>query len=567
MQRVEGGAQGRGGGGFDERQGERMGLAGVAAIGKCLPAVAFGQRRAQSGAQLVPVLREGGITPVGFAAQQRAGGRDFARGVEHAIGREQAGLVGKEHVGAAERVGERAGVQSTGAAECDEGEGAGVDATGHGDALAGAGHVALDERDDGFGGLFDAGAELGGEAGDGSAGGGGVEREGTAEQRWDAAEHDVGVGDGGLGGGAGFAVAGRAGPGTGRAGADAQGAAGVDECDRAAAGADGLDRQQRHAQRVGVEHAIVFGRERAAHNGDIGRGATHVKGQERGAIAATAGMPCAAHAAGGAGEHGVDRGGGGFGGGEQAAGGSHDGEVTACCASGDDRAEVGEVGAHDRGEEGIDGDGGKPLVLARYRGEGVRGGDGTAGEGFGERGGDEGFVGAIGVAVEQADGKGFGAVEGGVVVFDPGGDVFERFDDRAGVIATPADAEHVIRWDERRRHFGVERVEVRSGLAAQAEGVFEAMVGDAHDPGAAAFEERVGRDGGAMVYGRGLWVAGDAGERVEREQHRAARVVGRRWHLEPGEAAVFAAGDEVGEGAAGVDGDAWGHVARMVAEV
>jgi hypothetical protein len=98
-------------------------------------------------------------------------------------------------------------------------------------------------------GLLDAMADALGDGCHGAPRRRGVELHPAAEEEVgvDAAEHDVGVGGGGLAAAA--AVAGRAGHGAGALRPDAQQPALVDPGDRAAAGADGADVDHRHLDR------------------------------------------------------------------------------------------------------------------------------------------------------------------------------------------------------------------------------------------------------------------------------------------------------------------------------
>ena len=67
-------------------------------------------------------------------------------------------------------------------------------------------------------------------------------------------QHDVGIGDGRII--TAQAVTSRPGIGTGAARADLQQSAAVDECDRAAAGAHGMDIQHRRLDRIAVHHGL-----------------------------------------------------------------------------------------------------------------------------------------------------------------------------------------------------------------------------------------------------------------------------------------------------------------------
>ena len=129
--------------------------------------------------------------------------------------------------------------------------------------------------------LLDAESEAGGDGLEGAARGLAVERHATPQEGAgaDGTDHDVGIGRGGLD--AAFAVAGRAGIGTGALRADAQHAAVVDPGDRAAARTDRDDVEHRRADRQSVNLAFRGQRRPAVlHQADVGRGAAHVEGDE-----------------------------------------------------------------------------------------------------------------------------------------------------------------------------------------------------------------------------------------------------------------------------------------------
>ena len=126
---------------------------------------------------------------------------------------------------------------------------------------------------------LEAEAELGRERLEPCAGGVDVERDLAAEQvRRDAAEHDVGVGDGDVG--AALAVAERPGVGARRARPDLERPLGRQPGDRAAAGADGDDVDHRDLARVDADRALGGqGRLAVDHDADVGRRTAAVAGQ------------------------------------------------------------------------------------------------------------------------------------------------------------------------------------------------------------------------------------------------------------------------------------------------
>ena len=170
--------------------------------------------------------------------RQQAEGREIA-----GIGRHDAGL----HV---EQVHHRGRLRRPGAAERQQREAARIDAALDGHLADGVGLVPVGDLDDAVGELLGAhvAGQPGGERGDAGARALDVERDAAADQRRrNAAEHQIGVGDGRLV--AAVRVAHRAGLGAGALRADLEMAFAGDPGDRAAAGADGLDVDHRDAHR------------------------------------------------------------------------------------------------------------------------------------------------------------------------------------------------------------------------------------------------------------------------------------------------------------------------------
>jgi hypothetical protein len=107
----------------------------------------------------------------------------------------------------------------------------------------------------------------------------------------------------------------------------------------------------------------------------------------------------------------------------------------------------------------------------------------------------------------------------------------------------------------RRRHQGLgstrlERVELGARLPADLEHILEAARGEEHDPSASALEQRVRRDGGAVVEQRDR----AAGQTPQAFRHGPRGVVRGRSELQDREAAADQR-DEIGEGTAGVGPD------------
>ena len=91
-------------------------------------------------------------------------------------------------------------------------------------------------------------------------------------------EHQVGVGD--RGPGSAPSITGRPRFGACRLRADLQHAAGIDPCDRAAAGADGVHVNHRHRNREAPDMPLGGQAWLAVDQGNIGRGTPHIEGQQ-----------------------------------------------------------------------------------------------------------------------------------------------------------------------------------------------------------------------------------------------------------------------------------------------
>ncbi len=118
---------------------------------------------------------------------------------------------------------------------------------------------------------------------------------------------------------------------------------------------------------------------------------------------------------------------------------------------------------------------------------------------------------------------------------------------------------------ERRAEHGHQIVETRADLAPDREHVLEARRRDERHPRTAPLEERVGRDGGAVVQARPS-VGADRGER---HSHGTTRIVRRRAYLVHDQPPADD-GHQVREGAAGIgagEDDAWGQDAVVAGVV
>ncbi len=140
-------------------------------------------------------------------------------------------------------------------------------------------------------------------------------------------------------------------------------------------------------------------------------------------------------------------------------------------------------------------------------------------------------------------------------LFDEGSQFLRRGRGEDFAVAGGAfvDAEAEIFGDQRLDAVEEEVVELGAGLASDFDGVFEAFRGDQGGARAFAFEQRIGADGGAVeedevAFVRDFLKGFDDGLRG---------IGGSRKDFQHAEAAALSP-DAVGEGAAGVDGDAEG---------
>ena len=201
---------------------------------------------------------------------------------------------------------DRGGVQRPGAAVGDEREVGGVEAALGGHPAHHMRHLRRGDAQDAFGGFDRIEAERRRDLlGQRLFRRGEIELHLAAEEAVgaEAAEHQVGVGDGRLG--AAEAVADRARRRAGRFRADAQRVADLDAGDAAAAGADLLDVDHRHLHRQAG--GVAADQRRAGHqhvafvdHAGLGRGAAHVEGYRIGNVDGIAQRLGADHAGGGA---------------------------------------------------------------------------------------------------------------------------------------------------------------------------------------------------------------------------------------------------------------------------
>ncbi len=174
---------------------------------------------------------------------------------------------------------DRARVDGAGASEGAEREASDVDAALDADTAHGGGHGLVDDGDDPGGERLDIEGSVSRERLEGGVRTQGVERHGTAECALggDAAEHDVGVGDGGEHA---AAVAGGPGVGAGGARAHAENAVVVEVRDASAARANGVDVEDGDVDAEVADASATAHGQRAGGERDVGRGAAHVEGDD-----------------------------------------------------------------------------------------------------------------------------------------------------------------------------------------------------------------------------------------------------------------------------------------------
>ncbi len=229
------------------------------------------------------------------------------------------------------------------------------------------------------------------------------------------------------------------------------------------------------------------------------------------------------------------------------AGGAHDAHLAG------EPLESGQVGAQGRADERVGHGGLGAFDLARFAEQGGGQGDVVAGAFLGEDVGDADLVAVVGPRVQQADDPApGGGVEG--AQGDAQRALIEGSEHFAARTSPSGDADSIARCNEHGTRTGLQRVEVGlvTCLASDVEQVGESGVGDQADACAAPLEERVGRDGGPVDEPVERGVGRDA---RDRGADRLVGSAGSGRHLGRDESAAEV-GDDVGEGAAGVDGDA-----------
>ena len=340
-----------------------------------------------------------------------------------------------------------------------------------------------------------------------------VEAHAAADQlRGQAAEHEVGVRDGGSR--AAPAVAGRPRHGAGAHGTDAHQAVASDVRDRPAAGPDGVDVDRGEAHRkAGDAAAERHLRLAVADEADVGGGAAHVEGDE---IAAADRAPAATApttpAAGpdsavriGISPARADR--------HQPARGLADADAGTRRMALDGSLQARHVAAGDRLQEGVEHGGGEPLVLAELRLHLAGERDVTPGSAARSASTDADLVLGIEEREQEADRHALGPA--GLHVGDGALDVRlrQRPDDLARRPDALGDLEAMLARNQRLGVVGLEIVDLGTRLAADLEQVLEACRGDERDLAAAPLDQRVGGDRRAV---------GEEGEAIAGRRARAA---------------------------------------------
>ena len=373
------------------------------------------------------------------------------------------------------------------------------------------------------------------------------------------AQHQIGVGDGGLGAAA--AVTGRAGPGAGAAWTDLQGAAGAQMRDGAATGAQCHDVQalQRDAFAghlpAPAQRGLAAGDQR-----DVGGGAAHVEGHQLRPHAGRGERHSGRDTARGAGQRGADR---------QprrvlqrchAAMAQDDEDRAGIARAGQPLAQPAEVAGDDGADIGVHRGGGEALELLDFRQHLAGGGDEHAGHGGAHRGCGLRLVPAVAPGMQEADRNRLGAVGGG----DGGGQGcgVER-DLHLAVGAQPL--AHAVAAVARHQRFGRRHAQVvalRLQPLAHLHHVAVALRGEHGNARAAALQQRVGGDGGAVddALGAGQQCgqgnSRGGGQVGQAGQHTFGLVGRRAGGLGQKAGAVRGDAHNVGEGAADVDADA-----------
>ena len=302
-------------------------------------------------------------------------------------------------------VGDGSGVHRSGAAVGQQHEIAGIMAIGDGDLLDGRDHADDRNAHDAIGETYGIKPDGLAEGREGSQGQLAIERDFACSQRAalrKSVEDEIGVSDGRLRSPA--SVAGRARYGTGAVWSDHQHIARIEPCDRAAARAYGIDLDLRGA--VGVVGDALLAGDRnlqVLDQADVGRGATHVAGDDVWYVEVGAQMDGRRDPASGSRQHGGNRQSSGSSGGRHTTGRRHDVEIASVAMFTQALLETGEIAVHQWSDVGIQSRRIEALVLAKLWQDLGRSADEPAGKCRLYSGLCCHFVHGVGVAVQETD--------------------------------------------------------------------------------------------------------------------------------------------------------------------
>ena len=493
------------------------------------------------------------------------------RGEQEPDRRADAGVGRNHHPGDVEFLGEPGGMKRRGAAEGDHGAVPDLGSPLDGVDARRRGHVLVDDLDHAQGGRARVAGQRGADMALERRGRGmRVEVEGAAREgvRRQPAQRQVGVGHGGPRAAA--RVAGRAGIGARALRADLDAPEMVDRGEGSAARADldHLDHRDLQRRAASLHEAVgAVDLERAAEKrlavveqADLRGGAAHVETDDPAfahAFRHVSGKDRAARRSGLDQPHRKRRGGSD---GDKAAARGHQQAGAGKPGVGETRLHVPQIAAHDRLDVGV-GDGrGLALVFADLRTDLRRQRHRHRREPFAHDGADALLVGGVGIGVEQPHRDASHA--GPLQRVEPCGDggLVERGEHVAARRDAFRDGQAQLPGHERRAPVGHDVVLVEAVLVGDLQRVAVAPGHEQRRHGAFALDYRVGRQRGAVqdetdVAGRDPGALQDLHDAVHEP---VGRRVGGREHLAGGLLAG-AVENDVGEGAADIDGQAYLH--------